>query len=344
MKRGIPAVVIVLVALSGALAWQQAQRARELDRQVVSLSAELREKEFDAREQRELVARLKAENEGYNKEASALRERLVQQTESLPSAAVEAPQSAPSANAKKAKMSDFLNGMMNDPKMKEMMRQQPAVMLKQMYGDFVKQRRLSPQQADQFFELLTQKQTGTMEEGMRLLGGENKEAAKGEPQPQPTPDQRAEADRQLQMLLGGAGYAAYQDYEKTLSERTTLNEMRQQLALNGAPLQDEQAKTLLQVMLEERDTIQSATDDIEKWKAVRSGTSEAFLQAQADFDQRVRNRAASILKPEQFSALEAYQKQQLEMQRLGLEMARTMMGDDEDGVHTTTVIMPSPRR
>jgi hypothetical protein len=345
MKRNvILSVVFGLVFVCAAVAWQQRERARKLEVQVASLTADLHRRESDTKEQRELAARLKSENNAYTNEASVLRNKLALGTGSAPGTAD--PQVAASPGQKKGGMNEFLGSMMKDPKMKEMMRQQQTAVLKQMYGDFVKARHFSPQQADQFFNLLVEKQMGAMEEGMKAFDdGEKKAETTDSAGAQTLADQKSETDRQLQMLLGDAGYSEYQAYEKTTGERMALTQMRQQLALNNTPLADEQATTLLQVMVEENaksppSPLESGLGNPrEKLRVLSDGNNaEQFYQRQAELNQRILDRAGSVLNPDQYSALESYQKQQLEMQKLGMEMARKMM-NDKDESHAT-LIMP----
>jgi hypothetical protein len=233
--------------------------------------------------------------------------------------------------------------------MKEMVRQQQKVALEHMYSDFVKEHRFSAQQTEQFFDLLMQKQTSAMEDGMKALNSDSTDTTTPEPNALSAAERRAEADRQLQMLLGGGGYADYQAYEKTTGERMALARLQQQLALNSTPLADAQAKTLLQVMVDEESKSPPSAfkpgpgGTREQLRAFSDNTAaEQFSQRQADLNQRVLNRAGSILKPDQFKAFEAFQKQQLEMHKLGMEMARTMMGNEKDEGSTIISVVPDP--
>jgi hypothetical protein len=49
-------------------------------------------------------------------------------------------------------------------------------------------------------------------------------------------------------------------------------------------------------------------------------------QSQQDFNRRVLERARTVLSPDQVLALEASQKQQFQMQQMGMKMGREMMG------------------
>ena len=340
MRRNIIPVGVLILALvaASALAWIERERAAELTEKVTALTAEIQQKNDTANDQAKVAAQLKEENAAYLAESSALRKKLAEQNQPALPPILEADAAAPASDPKKKGMGEFFGKMMKDPKMKEMLRQQQGAALKQMYGEFSKSKNMDAQQSDQFFALLMEKQWGGMEEGMDVFNGVEKTKEESAAASQAALEKTAETDRKLRMLLGEGGYANYKDYEKTIGERMTLNSMRQQLAVNSAPLADDQAKSLLAVMIEERaKTPASPLTSIdgnprEKMRALAtSNNSDQFYQAEADLNQRVLNRASGILKPEQFSALESFQKQQLEMQKMGMEMAKSLMGEEKDG-------------
>lgn len=350
MKGNLLALLAILAAIvSAAVAWQQSQRAAKLEADVAAVNAELRELRTSSGQQNDLVRQLRSENEAYTGEASALREKLAARSSAIPPpTAAEAVVSA-SAAPKKGDMREMISDMMKDPKMKEMMHQQQSLSLKQLYGDFVASHRFSPQQADQFFDLLMQKHMDDAEVASEFFDGkkEDPDAAAL----RSTADREAETDRRLQMLLGDAAYSSYKDYQNTVGERMALTQIRQQLAVSSSPLGNDQANTLLQVMVEERAQTASSPFDAgapgnarEKFRTLSDeSAADRHYQEQADLNQRVLNRAGSILKPDQLSALAAFQKQQLEMQKLGMEMARKIMGEDPDATHTYS-IMPATGR
>ncbi|MGI8820547.1 MAG: hypothetical protein ACR2ID_06755 [Chthoniobacterales bacterium] len=96
--------------------------------------------------------------------------------------------------------------------------------------------------------------------------------------------------------------------------------MRQPLAANSTLLRAEQADALWQVMVDERARTPASTAS-QGNASGRAGMlsdparAEEFYRTQASYDQP--------------SALAAFQKQRLEMQKMGMEMARKMMGNGE---------------
>jgi hypothetical protein len=50
----------------------------------------------------------------------------------------------------------------------------------------------------------------------------------------------------------------------------------------------------------------------------------SWLKTQEDFNHRVLDRARTVLSPDQILAFEAAQKQQIDLQRMGVQMSREM--------------------
>jgi hypothetical protein len=67
-------------------------------------------------------------------------------------------------------------------------------------------------------------------------------------------------------------------------------------------------------------------------KALQSDEAmEKVLQQQIDLNARVLERSRGILSQEQFDQLASFQTGQINMQRMGIQMARKMMGGAEPG-------------
>jgi hypothetical protein len=241
--------------------------------------------------------------------------------------------------------------MFEDPKMKDVFRQQETAQLKQIYGDFVRERHLSPEQSKLLFDLLTEVGMRDNDDGMNFFSGKESKAEPNRTESQSLATQQAETDRQLRMLLGESNYAKLEVYDKTVSERLALVQIREQLDLRSTPLRDDQAKTLLQIMMEERARTPPMVFDPRSLGSTRKkftvalegDNAERYYEAQTDLNQRILQRAGTILSPEQYDALERFQKQHLQVHKVGIETMREMMGRQKDGADTSvTVSTPTP--
>ncbi len=326
----LPAAALLCALVAGGLAWQQRHDALELKKQIAGLTAENGRKSGQIKDQEALIRQLRQENETYNRESAALRAKLLAQ----PSAPVIVEKNAdpfPTASPSPPVKRQFAK-MFEDPKMKKMFRQSQQLRLKQLYSDFIKERNIDKRHAEQFFDLLTDGELNDMEDGLRSLDKEEDGTSGGEV---------VGFDKQLRSLLGESDYAAYQNYEQTLGDRMALAQIREQINLAGTALRDDQAKTLLQVMTEERSRSANSFDPDgpgnyrEKIKTLMDPKgAEDYLASKAERNKRILDRMAGILTSEQYDAYERFQQNQLEMERIGVEMTRELMekSDNKDGL------------
>jgi hypothetical protein len=147
-------------------------------------------------------------------------------------------------------------------------------------------------------------------------------------------DQKAN-EQQIRDFLGDDRFAQYQEYQKTAGERMQLNTFRQQAGAEYS-LTDQQSEQLLTFMSEEKQAAtangQTPPDRSQRQAGLQAAFSddqtEKLLQAQETIDQRVYDRAQTILSPDQLTAFGKFQKSQLQMMRMGMSMARKMFGND----------------
>jgi hypothetical protein len=142
-------------------------------------------------------------------------------------------------------------------------------------------------------------------------------------------------DEQMKTLLGDDRYAQYKDYQETVGERTLLNQFKLQ-AGSDYNLTDPQSEALLTFMKEERKSVAANTKlplttdsnkDPAALQALMSGDKvDEIIQAQETVNQRVYERARTILSPEQLDTLSRFQTNSIQTTRMGMSMMKTMFG------------------
>lgn len=223
----------------------------------------------------------------------------------------------------------MISNMMKDPEMKKMIRGQQRMMMDQLYAPLAKKLSLSPEQTTQFKDLVADNMMNATEKATSMFGASTNRA---EMMKEMEADQKA-AEAKIKDLLGDDGFAQYQEYQLTVGERTQLN-MFGQSAGGDHPLTEAQTEQLLALMREEKQNVATTTgqrfpgagNDPASLEAVLSEEqSEKLMTAQQTVNQRVYDRASSILQPEQMEAFGKFQTNQLNMMRMGFGMARKMM-------------------
>ena len=227
-------------------------------------------------------------------------------------------------------MGGVLSKMLKDPAMKEMMAAQQKVMVQKMYGPLLKELNLTPEQNEAFQQIVLEHQMSAADQAFALMG--EGDAGKTDAVNKLKDKEKGNRGRPESGARGGEGTRSTADYKTTLGERMQLDRLRQQLEDGTTPLQDAQTKALLQVMKEERERVppvvptQGSGNAAELSKLLTAEAVEKQMEWQADLGRRVQERAAQILSPEQLKEFADAQAQQLNLQRVGIKMARELFG------------------
>ena len=236
-------------------------------------------------------------------------------------------------------MGEMLGKMMKDPAMREVLREQQKAMINLMYAGLFKDLNLTPEEKDKLKGILTDSQMKNVEFAQGMFGG--KDGAAEEATKQIT-DAKKQTEADVKALLGEERYAQYTDYQKTMSERMQLDQFKNQLAAEN-PLREEQSKQLLQLMQTEKAAvpapIPSDQNQAPKKELFSAENLDKQLKWMEDYNQRVLAGAEKILSPEQLKQYQTFQEQQASLQKLGLQMARGMLGG-EKASETPAVVPP----
>jgi hypothetical protein len=124
-----------------------------------------------------------------------------------------------------------------------------------------------------------------------------------------------ELAKQLQALLGDAGFARFKEYGEEIPARTTISLLNAQLG--ETPLSTEQSAHLLQVIKAEPYNLT---------QGITGAPDQAFLGSQADIDgflqqvnqsnQRILKQAGNFLTPDQLAALNSVLTKAIDARKL----------------------------
>ena len=325
------AFVFVSIALGGLLV-QEKQQAGRQSAQSAALQAQVVTQKNEIQRVSAAAADLEQKRAQLVARAKAARQSLLEARNAAASApavpadpAASGPASADADGKKKPgnPFTDSIAKMMKDPAMKNMMRVNQATVLKQMYGDLVKQWALSPEESKTFYDLLLDKQMDQMDQGMKVMekGPDAASAAAS-----------GESDAKIKAALGDDLYKQYQDYEKTIGERFTVNQLQQQLAVsNATPMTPDQSNVLLHALAEEKanmppGSMTPPTGGGGNPFSMDPARVDQYMQAQSQLNDKVDARMSNVLSPAQLQVFKDQQQQMLAAQRVGMEMATRMMG------------------
>jgi hypothetical protein len=244
----------------------------------------------------------------------------------LPPAPASAPSPAtPSGSGSASNFFAGLAGMMKDPQMKEAIRVQQKMALDKMYGSLSKYLTLPADKLDALKELMADRQLAMTEAGMTLMSGsgDQKKAAED------AKTIKEDYDKKIQDLLGPQDYPVFQDYEKTVGDRTQVQMFKDTLPADAA-LTEQQEDDLITAMYEERNALPASSLMNNQTPDASQMTEERVAETLKQLEQlrqRYAERAATILTPAQLEQFTKWQQQFSAMQAAGLKMASQMFGN-----------------
>jgi hypothetical protein len=336
MKNSAVIVLLVAAVAFGGLYFREHWKARETGAKVTSLEEQVRELEGRLTQQETRSAGLQTRLKDTREQASAKADEVA----SLQQAITNQAETSAKAKTPMAEMFKGVGEMMKNPDTKEMIKtQQKAVlngMMEKAYAALVNQLGLTPEQAAAFKDLVVNKSLAGAAVGMSLLSETDPE--KRSQLLEQTKIEKDAYDLQIKQMLGDENYKQFQAYEKTLSDRMTVGMFRDQQATGPGVLAADQEAQLIQIMGEERQNFKFTTDlsDQSKVQSDLAGslTEEKvnqFLQEQEQLQQRYLSRARAVLSDDQYASYQKFLSSQLQMQKLGLNMASQMFAPKQQG-------------
>ncbi len=338
MKKLIVFLVIAATVGVCALYLVRSAKPAQTPAEVARLQTELEQKTAQIKElelnreraekQTRQIAQLSDDIAAQSKE----RELALSNSLAMRAAALATKAESGKGNEGKGGMGGMLSGMMKDPEMRKMIREQQAMVMEQLYSPLLKKLNLNPEQAQKFKEILSSGLESGMEMASSMFGGGSTNRAE---LGKAVAAQHKAQEEQMKELLGEQGFAQYKEYQETVGERAQLNQFRQQFG-GDQGISDDQAEQLLALMRQEKKNM-TATKGTEfpgqkpgdMEALMKEGSLEKLMEAQADVNQNVYSHAGEILSPEQLASFGKFQTNQLMMMRMGMSMARKFMGGED---------------
>ena len=241
--------------------------------------------------------------------------------------------------------------LMQDPEYREAVRLQARTNFARQYPGVIQELGLDQAQAEDFFELLAEQQMRGTEEMEPLWEMEIDGRDPAAIQQRQSDVQRIAAemhrknDAELAARFGQDKLQAWKEYQSTIGQRWQLEHMRNTLAAQGLPLNEDMSKPMLKALAEvqklEMQEVAAANRGRTPAQA-RVGANVAFegrnmeqqLEDTKKRNQRVLDAISSYLTFEQRQALEREQEAQVKMQEAQLRMMRARGNSNPPGFFT----------
>ena len=330
MQKKVTIFVLLAVVALAAIVIVQSKRAASAKAELaaaqekseaVANAAEAQKETIDQLEQqKKLMAQQLHEATAQQQAQKTL---LAKQTKEQTRAALS--ESANAAGQQEEPKGGFLAKMMQDPAMKKMIAEQQKAMVGMMYGPLLKDLNLTPEETEKFNALLFDNQMNAATKGISVLQEGADKTAIG----QELTEDKKQFDAKMKEFLGDDRYAQYEDYTKSLPDRMALTQVKSQFGDN--PLNEQQSSQLLTLMKEERQRANPTPNENPSGSAdfntaLSEDAMNKYFSQQKQANQRVVERAAGVLTPEQIEVLSRSLASNLSMQEAGMKMAQAMMG------------------
>ena len=218
--------------------------------------------------------------------------------------------------------------MLQSPQMKELMKQQQTLAVDMQYGPLFDLLGLSPEEKENFWQLLAARTMGPAQLGLELmnpdLSPERKKAIT-----QQMEQMRKNSDASIQQFLNNEeDWKTFRNWEDTQPERSQL-QMAGAAAFSSSPLSQEQEQSLISLMHEARSTVNkaaAANDVVARYDVMSEEGIQRQMQRMDETNRYVLERAPQFLNEAQMEALQKMQEQWRVMSETGMKMSSAMFG------------------
>lgn len=218
----------------------------------------------------------------------------------------------------------FFTKLVKDPTMRKMLEEQQAATLREFYGPFVQEANLTPDETEKFYQLLDDRQMALADSTSAVMSGGTVDMKSATAAMNAT-------DEAISELLGPERYPRYRAFEKTLAQRVQVRRLGQELATLGMPLNDSQAEALIQIMSEEQAKLPRLAPggaDPRQVMNMNPDQVDQYSQQLDAMNQRVYERAKSVLTAPQLEPFAEFQKETAEAEIAGLRTAQHVLRQD----------------
>jgi hypothetical protein len=320
------AIAIVIIALA-FLTIRQRAKTNAAEERAVALETVARSAEAQARANEEAVVQRESE-------LRQARGELDQSAVRLAKLNITAAAATEATNRNRTEAQE--GPLIKDPETRALMRKQQLQRIRKQVDRFVDTNlmtrlALTSEQTASLKELVTKKHSGHAEFMASLMTGELEGDSLRRVGRQ-VKEQLLAAEQEIQQFLGPERYEAFLNEEKAQEFRTGVKTVGDELKKSGREFSAEQSEQLLATMLDERRNFPFAsgfgdpmTIDFENFHDHFSDANlDRYLNDVQAFNERVRQRAASFLTPEQIEEMKAAQQNHLEQAKVTVKLTNAL--------------------
>jgi hypothetical protein len=226
-----------------------------------------------------------------------------------------------------------LQRQLSDPAMRSALRGQLHSSVLQLYGDLLRGWRMSADKSDRVLDILAEQQIQEMEQSVNSSNPGITGAARAS-----TEATVSANNDELNAVLTDQQRKELQRQQDSLSERLTVGSLADELSLAQMPLTDGQREQLTQVMVDERKAV--PVPDVSNFPSNSPDAQRMLKDWQSALDQRVQERAATILTSAQQARYEQFFSRQRESRNAFASSEVAQSGDNAGGGAPPSATVP----
>ena len=344
MNKLFLTIIVVLLTAGGILGFLSERETHLMKEQLADLKTKTNELAATAEKLRAAVPKVTQERDAAKAEAAKAAaqvkelEQKLKDTETKLTTAKEAatkanryarpsdPVGSPSDKKPLSAMAD----MMNNPAMKEMVKQQNLAQMDMQYGKLFQRFQLSDEEKQNLKQIIADRMQLEVDLGLKMLGGEVTPGQRKAMISELTSAKKVNDEKIKTFLNNDDDYKTFQQWEDSKPERMQLFLGQAAFSNAGEPLSSQQEDQLVASMLTARNSAKGIPDMNKPENVTPGNLTEAMgSKLLASFDQQAQQvlaDAAKYLSPKQLEALKTMQTQQRAMQETGLKMSQMMFG------------------
>jgi hypothetical protein len=214
-----------------------------------------------------------------------------------------------------------LRRQLSDPALRSALRGQQRSAVLQLYGDLLRGWHLAADKSDRVLDLLAEQQLQEMEQSLNASDPGSTGTARASTEAAAS----ANAD-ELNAVLSDQQRKELQRQQDSLSERLTVGSLADELSLAQMQLNDGQREQMTQVMVDERKAV--PVPDVSNFPDNSPDARRALEDWRSALDQRVQDRAATVLTSAQQARYEQFMSRQREARNAFASVEVAQSGDN----------------
>jgi hypothetical protein len=195
-----------------------------------------------------------------------------------------------------ARRANFFKQMLENPERRQMFIDANKGRVERGYAALFKKLNFSDEEAGIFMSLLAERTL--FQRGLQMAADDQKAVAQAN---------LDTLDAGLAELLGEEGYASYEEYQGSLSQRRTVDNLNRKLSYSGTPLSDEAAENLISMMASQESDFQFSNDlsspERGSWGEYSQEDFEIYIEERNQLNSQILESAREILNEDQLDSL-----------------------------------------